>query len=340
MSYDFKSGLESLNANTNKDRCKVKYRDLDHAIQNCIGLLARMRASGEGDLPLVFTKSDLTSAFRILGLKVSNFCWLVLKAEDPRTGKMVFFVDKCLPFGTSISCALFQKFSDVLQFITQYRINGNIYEVLTNYLDDFLFLAASILECNSQVLIFLNICESIGCPVSLEKTEWGTYVIIFFGILLNGIYRYLCVPVDKKNKVLQSLHWFLDHRKATIKQIQALTGLLNFLNKAIVSGRAFTRQIYVKLTLVDSKGRPLWEVHHVKIDKEFKDDCEVWVRFLSNDVEGSALCRLFIDLHQFDMVETLNFYSNASGVIGFGAIMVTFGYMKNGQLNSSVTNQV
>ena len=46
----------------------------------------------------------------------SSWKWLVMMAENPETGKIQFFIDKCLPFGASISCAIFQDFSDGLKF--------------------------------------------------------------------------------------------------------------------------------------------------------------------------------------------------------------------------------
>ena len=165
LSYEFKSGLGSLNANTPKQKCSVKYRDLDYAVQCCIKLINILKSMGIVHPTLVFAKSDLTSAFRILPLKIAKFCWLVMYAVDPKINKVHFFVDKCLPFGASISCVLFQKFPDALCHITQFTINKNTINILTNYLDDFLFLAATIWECNKQVLIFLSICKEIGCPV-------------------------------------------------------------------------------------------------------------------------------------------------------------------------------
>ena len=101
LSYEFKSGLGSLNANTLKEKCSVKYRDLDHAIQNCIDL---MKELGDSE-PIYYSKSDLVSAFCILPLKLLNFKWTVMKAVDPKIGETRYFVDKCLPFSASISCA-------------------------------------------------------------------------------------------------------------------------------------------------------------------------------------------------------------------------------------------
>ena len=135
LSYEFKSGLGSLNSNMPKEKCSVRYWDLDYAIQACIDLMKQLQDNAS----IYYLKSDLVSAFRILPLKISNFKWLVLKAVDPKTGRACYFVDKCLLFGASISCALFQEFSNALQHITEFVINGNTKKILTNYVDDFLF---------------------------------------------------------------------------------------------------------------------------------------------------------------------------------------------------------
>ena len=73
-----------------------------------------------------------------------------MKAKSPFDGKFYYFVDKCLPFGAAISCAIFQAFSDALAHITAFRTSHqNI-----NYLDDFFFLALEAAICNWQLKIF------------------------------------------------------------------------------------------------------------------------------------------------------------------------------------------
>ena len=85
LSYDFKvSGNKSINACTPKDLCLVKYNDIDSAIQNCFELCA------DGKEPIYFAKTDIQSAFRILPLSIECIKWLVMKAENPATGKTVF----------------------------------------------------------------------------------------------------------------------------------------------------------------------------------------------------------------------------------------------------------
>ena len=94
-----------------------------------------------------------------------------MKARDPRTGVWVFLIDKCLLFGASISCAHFQRFSNALKAIVEGILGQLRKTLITNYLDDFLFIYISIQGCNAIVIIFLNVCERIRFPVALDKTE-------------------------------------------------------------------------------------------------------------------------------------------------------------------------
>ena len=71
-----------------------------------------------------------------------------------------------------------------------------------------------------------------------------------------------------------------DSKKATVKQLQSLTGYLNFLNKAIFPGRMFTRRMYSKYTDIKGKdGKPLRDYHHVRLDAEFHKDCGILGKF-------------------------------------------------------------
>ena len=241
--------------------------------------------------------------------------WLLLKAEDPETGQIYFFIDKCLPFGASISCSIFQKFSDCLKHIVEFLLKLN--DVVSNYLDDFLFMALLKESCDRMVSAFIKLCARINCPILDNKTEWGTTIIVFFGMLLDGEHHCLCIPEEERARALSQLNWIMDKKKATIKEIQCLTDLLNFLNKAIVPGRVFTRRMYSKLSLKDKNGRDLKQYHHVHLCREFKSDCSIWTMFLQH-AGASVLCRPFIDLNAFKTSKEINFYMDASGSIGYG----------------------
>ena len=114
LSYDFeeKAHQKSINYHAPDDLCSVHYQNLDQAVQESLRILETV---GKVQKTLVFAKSDFSNAFRILPILVRQRKYLLLMAYHPVTGKKWFFIDLCLPFGSSRSCALFQQFSDAVK---------------------------------------------------------------------------------------------------------------------------------------------------------------------------------------------------------------------------------
>ena len=117
LSYQFPSGLGSLNGNMCKESCSVKYQDLDKAVKACLELFETVPETHQN---LYFGRSDLVSALRILPCCVNEFRWLIMMASDPLTKIKYYFLDKSIPFGRSVSCSHFQAVSDGLTHITNY----------------------------------------------------------------------------------------------------------------------------------------------------------------------------------------------------------------------------
>ena len=329
LSYEFKSGLGSLNANTPKEMCSVKYNDLDFAVKACLQLLSNNQTNNPNGI-LFYSKSDLVSAFRILPLKPNHSRWLIMAAKDPWTNKKYFFVEKNLPFGSSISCSHFQRISNCLRHITMNLMKKKNLEdqgITTNYLDDFLFIATEQQVCDGMLTTFIEMCADICFPVAMDKTEYATSQIVFLGIILDGVRHLLVIPEEKRIKALNLLLWIESKPKTTVRSLQQLAGILNFLHKAIVPGRVFTRRMYSKFShIMDSKGKLLVgskikPYHHIKLDREFRDDCEVWKVFLNNST-SSLLCRPFVDVEAMEYATELGFTSDAAAneMLGFGCV--------------------
>ena len=254
-----------------------------------------------------------------------------MKAEHPKIpGKFYFFADKNIPFGSGISCSHFQRFSESLRHLVENE-TGKKYQI-TNYLDDFLIFATTHQECDWIVSKFLEVCNKIGFPVSLEKTEWSTQRIVFLGVLLDGITLSLAIPEEKRLAALTMVRRFKSAKKATVKELQRLSGHLNFLNKAIVPGRVFTRRMYAKFTgkaLKTKSGKTLKYHHHVRLDGEFKADCSMWEQFL---IQQNSVNRPFIDLKKKLVATKIKFYSDASAAkrLGMGLFIISGGSFQNG----------
>ena len=290
----------SINSETPVDICKVKYCKFDDAIRHCL----------EEGVGCHISCSDFSAAFRNLGIKPEHWPLLMMKAKSPIDGKWYYFIDKCLPFGASISCAHFQAFSDSVAHVVQYYTKKKV----TNYLDNFLFAVLLKWLCDHQVNIFLWVCREIQFPVNLDKTFWGTMTLTFLGLLIDTIKQLVCVPVDKVNRATDLIRSILMKKKLKVHELQRLCGYLNFLYRAVVPGRAFTRQLYAY-----TAGKMLKPHHHVQITGEMRADLSMWMSFLGHP---SAYCRPFMDFKLHLDAQDVDFHTDSSQnfSLGFGGI--------------------
>ena len=292
----------SVNGCMPKELCTVRYCDFTQAIQACMEL----------GITCKLGKSDMKGAFRNLCMKPSQFYLLVLKARSPLDGRMYYFIDKCLPFGASISCAHFQKFSDTEAHIMRYKLGlPRDHKIPVNYLDDFLFAAITKAICDGQLEVFLKVCKEINFPVAIDKTVSSTTRIIFLGLLIDTIAQIISIPVYKVARARELVELILNNRKTTVRNLQKVCRHLNFLCRCIIPGRAFTRRIYSYFS------SNVKSHHHVKINSEMKKDLQTWLTFLNDPV---IYCRPFIDFSAVLSAEDLDWTTDASGKISFGGI--------------------
>ena len=282
--------------------CTVKYCEFDDAIKRCI----------EDGVGCSISRSDISAAFRNLGIKLQHWKFLLMTAKSPIDGKWYYFVDKCLPFGASISCSHFQAVSDAIAHVVKFYTHKKV----TNYLDDFLFAAFLKMLCDEQVEKFIWVCQEINMPVNKEKTFWGTTTLTFLGLLVDTIRQLVCIPVEKVVRAKDLIEEILGKKKLTVHKLQKLCGFLNFLCRAVVPGRAFTHQLYSF-----TSGKTLKPHHHIAINQEMRSDLNMWLQFLNSP---SVYARPFMDYSYFD-AEDIDFYTDASRNfdLGFGGICET-----------------
>ena len=125
LSYEFSSENHGklINHFILDDLCSVKYHDLDDAIKATLAAKETLKwqYGNETTRPVFYSKADGLSAFRQVPLSPRNWPLLILMAKDPEDNQWKFFVDKCLPFGASISCALYQRISDAIAHLVRYK---------------------------------------------------------------------------------------------------------------------------------------------------------------------------------------------------------------------------
>ena len=153
--------------------------------------------------------------------------------------------------------------------------------------------------------------------MAVDKTKWAAVSIKFLGVVIDGLRRVLTIPEDKRCKAVNLIRLLISKKKCTVAQIQSLTGLLNFINRTIHPGRAFTQCMYAKFS---GKTKGLKKYHHVAVDAELRSDCTVWLSFLESPDIATKFCRPLIDFSDNRQAVRLQFYMDSSGnpELGFG----------------------
>lgn len=281
----------SINEFIDPEICSVNYSSFDQAVNMVQNLGANAQLG----------KMDISNAFRLLPIRPEDFSLLGFKFLDK------YYVDKCLPMGCAISCALFEKFSTFLHWSVEQHSNLNS---IVHYLDDFLFAGAQGTgNCSILMDSFQQICYRLGVPLSDEKTEGPTTYIVFLGLGLDSVSTSIFIPKEKVEALKKDILQIQGKSKVTLKQLQSLAGSLAFVTRALPAGRTFTCRIY---GLMSGVSKPY---HFVRLTREIHSDLQMWLKFL-NEFNGTTK---FPDLH-WESDKNLHFYSDSSGSVGCGVI--------------------
>ena len=130
--------------------CTVHYKSFDKAVELVM----------KAGTPVWLAKADIKSAFRLLPVSPLDYELLGFTFDG------MFYFDKCMPMGCSISCSLFEKFSSFLEYKVKQLASTPL---VTHYLDDFLFISNSASSCSRLMLTFTSMCSTLGVPLAPEN---------------------------------------------------------------------------------------------------------------------------------------------------------------------------
>lgn len=281
---------QSVNDFIDPDLCTVKYTSIDDAVR-MIQRLSRGALLG---------KADCAQAFRQIPIHPSDFELLGIFWE------FKYYVDRCLPMGCSRACARWESFSTFLEWCTKVKSQN---DSVKHYLDDWIFAGkAGTNDCVELMSHFRELCLEIGVPLAEDKWEGPTTVLTFLGLELDSVKQEIRLPRAKLEDLRTRLHALRTRSKATLREIQSMSGLLNFACRAVVPGRAFMRR------LVDLTRNVKQPHHHIRLTKGAKDDLSMWISFLDS-FNGTSM---FLESHWVSNAD-IHLFTDASGTIGMGA---------------------
>jgi hypothetical protein len=292
---------DSVNDHIHPDLCSVQYTKFDEAVH----MIQRL---GRGTL---MAKADIKSAFRLIPVAKEDFKLLGFKFDNN------FYFDKALPFGCSISCAVFESFACFLQWVVRDVCKLGEME---HYLDDFLFGGESNTnQCKMVMETFFQTCAQFGIPIAEEKTDGPTTVLVFLGLEIDSEQMEVRIPLEKIEVLVEQIQNILKHKHSmTLRELQSLLGSLNFMCRAIRPGRPFCRR------LINAACGVKLPHHHIKLKKGMRLDLSMWLRFFS-EFNGTSI---FNDSF-WSANHTIDLFTDSSGAKGNGLGIYFKGHWAN-----------
>ena len=177
-----------------------------------------------------------------------------------------------------------------------------------HYLDDFLFIgppASS--ECAYALATFINLCETLGIPLSPQKVIGPVTCLDFLGIELDSVAMEARLPASKLQHLQSTVNTWLGCKSCQKRELLSLIGELQHASSVVRSGRTFLQ----RMICLSTAAKELY--HHIRLNKEFRSDLTWWATFLQS-WNGTNMMRA-INRESPEITLT----SDASGSWGCGA---------------------
>ena len=277
----------SINDGISPELSSLNYTSVVH-------LVSLVTLVGRGAL---LVKANIKEAYRMIPVHPHDQHLLGVRWKDS------FYVDRMLPFGLRSAPKIFSAVADGLQWII---VQKGITHLL-HYLDDFILVADSMEQAITQKSTLISNFHHLGVLLELSKLEGPSTCLTFLGIEVDTEAFLLRLPEDKLTKLKQELSRCTLRKTITKRELQSLTGLLQFATKVIRPGRSFIRQLYAMQSIGSHPG------HHIRLNSAARADIVWWHLFATNWNGISMLWDSSIRSPEY------NLFSDASGSWGCGA---------------------
>ena len=205
-------------------------------------------------------KVDLSRAYRQIYLDPKD----INKVAYVYKNKV--YIDTTLSMGSRSSARCCQMVTSAVVYI--YTEWGYF---AINYLDD--LGGAEKAEKAEEAFEHLKLLlRKVGLKIALEKSAAPNTVMVFLGIEVNTILLTLTIPSDKWREIQECLAKWKIKKVANLKQVQQLTGLLNFACRCVKSGRIYLSRILNFLRTLSTYGFKV-------IPESVKHDVNWWIEF-------------------------------------------------------------
>ena len=205
----------SINDGISSEVASLQYTSVDH-------LASLVAAEGKGSY---LVKADIQEAYRMVPVHPEDQHLLGVKWNGS------VYIDKVLPFGLRSAPKIFSAVADALLWI----LNKKGITKGLHYLDDFVMVAKEHGVALEQKQALLSTFENFQVPMEQSKLEGPVTCLTFLGIEIDTVKLQLRLPRTKLADLKALLATYICHTSIPKKEIERITGLLQFTCKVVRS---------------------------------------------------------------------------------------------------------
>ena len=250
-------------------------------------------------------KIDVESAYRCIPVRPADWPLLGLQWE----GK--FYFDIVMQFGITSATAIFEWYSSAAQYIVE-RTCAIPYMV--HYVDDFMILLHDLAVAKAKLTHVLAVFAELGIPVSLNKLEGPTTIMVFLGIVFDTEAMTIRLDDERLTAIHTELSQWQQRTTASREELQSLIGVLSFASKVVAPGRTFLRRMIDHMKSLPPHSNASTQC---PLSNTFGLDLSWWQRFMTR---WNGVC-IVPDVN-WSPAHALSIYTDAC-VEGYGAVFET-----------------
>ena len=216
-----------------------------------------------------FAVLDLKAAYRSVHIyplhrKFQGFMWEV-------NGVSEYLTDNCLSFGLKCAPFIFSRLTEFVLRGMERRGHPGIF----GYLDDFLVVADSALECREKLQSLIAFLRYLGFAIAWDKVVSPTQVVTYLGIEIDSTKMQFRLPEKKVLRVKAMVTHYQNATKATKRELQVLAGHLAHASTVVRGGRTFSRRLLNLVKYLPDSPRS------VPLPTWFRPDLVWWSQLMS-----------------------------------------------------------
>ena len=181
-------------------------------------------------------KTDLSRGYR--QLRVDPADWPLLGFQN----RGEIYLDICPPFGLKTSALFMQRTSEAIS-----HIHGLYGYTSRPYLDDFGGAEKEQHRAEKALDTLQGILKQLGVMEAVNKVCRPAQTMIWLGILFNSIDMTMRIPDTKMAEIKEVLGEWEGRQRATLREMQRLLGVLQFVASVSPPARIFTNRMLENL---------------------------------------------------------------------------------------------